>query len=299
MSVDFVGIGAQKAGTTWVFDVLREHPDAAGPRYGAADRKELNFFNLHYPKGHEWYHAQFPDTQALAGEFSPLYMASARAAERIHAYDPDVKLIVCLRDPVERAYSHHKMHVANRLYDGNRLARFEAALDQNPAYLELGRYARQLGPFLERFPREQLHVVLMDDVRSRPAEVARDLYAFLDLDPDATPTGLGEARNPSRASASPLVDRAKDGVARGLRALGGPGLLQRARESRALKWVNRFLEAEPGERTVPPMGDETRARLARAFREDVAFVEDLLDRELPDWATGPEGGNPNRPEDST
>ena len=107
---DFVIIGAQRCGTSSLYSYLIEHPQIA-----PATRKELHYFDLNYAAGDEWYRSQFPqfpDTPfdgrlTVTGEASPYYLFHPMAAERCASVVPDAKLIVMVRDPVERAYSHY------------------------------------------------------------------------------------------------------------------------------------------------------------------------------------------------
>lgn len=110
--VNFVIIGAQKAGTTALFDYLGEMPGI-----GLSRTKEVHFFD---DETVDWdcpdygaYHAQFdPGAAPLIGEATPIYVYWPRALERIRAYNPDMRLILMLRDPVERAWSHWRMEFA-------------------------------------------------------------------------------------------------------------------------------------------------------------------------------------------
>ena len=99
---DFLGIGAQKAGTTYLYSLLSEHPQVF-----LSSPKELHFFSLHYQKGLAWYQDQFKfaATDKCCGEITPYYMFHPLASKRIRKHLPNVKLIVLLRDPVERALS--------------------------------------------------------------------------------------------------------------------------------------------------------------------------------------------------
>ncbi len=113
--IDFIGIGAPKCGTTWLSAQLEAHP-----QIGFAPDKEVYYFadtilrrmagkELHcFERGESWYHEQFPaldGTISSRGEFCPSYLYTEEAADRIAAYRPDIKLLLCLRPPVEMIYS--------------------------------------------------------------------------------------------------------------------------------------------------------------------------------------------------
>jgi hypothetical protein len=108
----FLVIGSQKGGTTALYTYLSHHPDIVAP-----EEKEIHFFlcDLRYARGLDFYHSHFPpedpsSPQRITFEASPNYLTSAEAARRIHAYDPKIKLVVLLRDPILRAHSAWQMY---------------------------------------------------------------------------------------------------------------------------------------------------------------------------------------------
>lgn len=180
---DYVIIGAQKSGTTSLFFYLRDHPHVA-----YTPVKEVNFFTRNFEKGPRWYRQHFPTAaylhynrlvlgrRLIVGEASPGYLAYPHAARRLAAMLPYAKLIVMMRNPVERAYSHYQ-HIVRQGFEP---LSFEAALAEEEsrigpelermhldeyhhptrylryAYRANGIYADQLRPWLDAFPREQL-----------------------------------------------------------------------------------------------------------------------------------------------
>ena len=198
----FLVIGAQRCGTTSLNDYLAEHPGIL-----CATVKEVKYFHRYYEKGACWYRARFPLVTArnverrrtgvtpVVGETTPDYLFDPRAPARVHAFDPRMKLIAILRDPVERAHSHRRVERRR----GTEPLSFEDALDReeselvgelerllatsgyvdapfSTSYVARGRYAEQLERWLELFPREQLLVLLTknlaDDPRRSMARVA-------------------------------------------------------------------------------------------------------------------------------
>jgi hypothetical protein len=206
---DFLVIGAQKCGTTALYAYLRWHPQITGPAW-----KEVSYFDRHYRRGEGWYRGQFPSTPRLwlagrrsgrtplVGEASPSYVLHPSAPERVRALLPDARLVLLLRDPVDRALSHYHHEVAL----GREPLSFEEAIDREPerlegelgrlgdptyfsrpwwdyTYLARGRYAEQLERWLELFPREQLLALPSERLRERPAEAYARVLAFLGADP--------------------------------------------------------------------------------------------------------------------
>ena len=119
----FLIIGAQKCGTTALLRALRLHPLVLAPV-----RKEIHYFDHGYDRGPRWYRSHFPARRGAAyvtGEASPSYLMHPLAPSRAAAFDPDMKLVAILRDPVERALSHHAMTTRK----GQETLPFEAAVD--------------------------------------------------------------------------------------------------------------------------------------------------------------------------
>ncbi len=202
---DALIIGAQKAGTTALYAYLRWHPQVLGPSW-----KEVNYFDRHYRRGERWYRGHFPNRLRLRRIHDPIvaeastgYLFHPLGPERVKALIPRARLIALVRDPVDRAYSHYQHEVAL----GRERLSFEAAIDRedermegelermladpgyfsyawwNYTYLARGRYAEQLERWLEVFPREQLLVVPMDDLRDAPRETYARVLDYIGARP--------------------------------------------------------------------------------------------------------------------
>jgi hypothetical protein len=210
----FLIIGAQRAGTTSLFDYLSRHPDVAAPSGGeesVAWPKELHFFDEKSWRGLDWYRSFFPTAVArrvarlrggdlVAGEATPFYLFHPFVPERVAATLPDVRLIALLRDPTERAYSHYQLMRRKGWEDlsfpealaaePERLAGEEPFLadphyrnhhHRHHSYVARGLYAEQLERWLAHFPREQLLVLRAEDFLAHPAEVYAEVLGFLGL----------------------------------------------------------------------------------------------------------------------
>ena len=109
---DFLGIGAQKAGTTWLYENLRKHPELFLP-----EKKELHFFDRHFYKSINWYYKHFLDADTLKtkGEITPSYsILSEEKIKFIYKMNPKLRIILLLRNPAERAWSHAVMNLVKR-----------------------------------------------------------------------------------------------------------------------------------------------------------------------------------------
>jgi hypothetical protein len=194
---NFLILGAQKAGTTALYAYLRWHPQVTGPSF-----KEVSFFDRHYARGERWYRAHFPARRRPAiGEASPSYLLHPLAPERVAALLPDARLIVLLRNPIDRAFSHYQHEVAL----GREPLSFEdavAAEDErlrgevermladpayfshawwNYTYVARGRYAEQIERWYAAFPRERLLVLFTEELAGEPGATYRRVLEFLGI----------------------------------------------------------------------------------------------------------------------
>lgn len=196
--VTFIIAGVQKGGTTALFDYLGDYPDVA-----LSDVKEAHFFD---DETLDWaapdygtYHAHFPSPDGRpCGEATPIYSYWPNSLERIAAYNPAMKLILILRDPVERAWSHWRMEFARgaetepfawciregrqRLFDATPWGHHREF-----SYVERGFYAEQVERLLGLFPREQVLVLRSEDLRADPGPALAAVRTFLCLPPAPAP----------------------------------------------------------------------------------------------------------------
>src|SRR5436305_181676 len=208
----FLIVGAERCGTTSMFHLLRQHPAVFGT---ALRKQEVHFFDVAYHRGLAWYRSQFPlqasarlaargaRARPVAFEASPYYMFHPLAPERIHRDLPGVRLLVLLRDPVERAYSAHANHVGHGLETES----FERALEledprlegeaeriiadlsyvsyshRHHSYRSRGHYADQLKNLERIFGRDRIHVVDSDDFFADPGPAYDQVLDFLGLPP--------------------------------------------------------------------------------------------------------------------
>lgn len=199
---DFLIVGTQKGGTTSLFNYLIQHPKVHAPF-----RKEIKFFDSNYFNGLPWYQAHFPlrskliRDQALTGEATPYYMFHPTAPERIAQAVHQVKIIVLLRNPVDRAYSHYQHMVRAE----RETLSLEDALDKEPerlageaekiaadlyypqathiyfSYLARGRYIEQLPKLFSLFTPERVLVLKSEDLYISPTSVFLQTLDFLGL----------------------------------------------------------------------------------------------------------------------
>ncbi len=195
--LDFIVPGAQKSGTTALHYFLKKHPQIASP-----DRQELHFFDdeeifARAPVDYELLHRHFRvraglaliNRRRLAGDVTPSYLYWKPAMERIRNYNPQIKLIILLRNPIDRAFAHWNMQ---RFKDREPLD-FLEALKEEPrrisqplsiesrrfAYVDRGFYSTQLDRVFNSFPPEQVKIVKFEEFRDRKQEALDGVFDFL------------------------------------------------------------------------------------------------------------------------
>lgn len=176
--LDFIGIGAQKAGTTWLYENLRKHP---GIRFPTG--KELHFWDAHYANGIEWYKSLFPNTGAEIknGEITPAYaILPQEKIKEVHENFPDVQLIYILRDPIERAWSAALMALERAEMQ------IAEASDQwfidhfnSQGSLQRGDYESCIANWLKFYPRHQLLIMDFRKIKINPLAFLKQCAAHI------------------------------------------------------------------------------------------------------------------------
>ena len=278
--LDFIGIGVQRAATTWVFRCLEEHPQVRGAF--VSNDKELNFFNHNYYKGYYWYHAQFEFGSWKNGEFSVLYFHDKSVPERIYNYSPEIRLILCLRNPVDRAFSHH-LHEIMRNRLPKHLYNFSKALLYNPSYIELGRYATHLEHYLKFFSLSQIHVILYDDIISSPATVMQNLFRFLEVDDTFSPSLLEKKVNISHKYRSRTLENVMKAGSSTMQNILGDRLYRALKPTKIIFLIRRLNVAKFNENAVNSLSEEERTYLNKIFSEEIQRLTQYLKRDLSYW----------------
>ena len=305
MLPDFFVLGAQKAGTTALCSVLSEHPEIRfsrpkEPMFFCRDDPRVHpYFPVEHPSGwldFDWqgdrerllreYRGYFEGVSgSVAGEGSTTYLPSARAAARIAEVRPDARLVVLLRNPVDRAYSAY-WHM---LRSGRTRHRFEDALKLDPLNLvEFGRYELHVRRWLARFEREQMLFLpfrgIVDDLQGTVDRVC----AFLDLS-ESVPVGRVERdENRGRAPLLPGLQRLVNGIiCRSGLPIAPPGLRRGAPSGGLGPTLGRIArelgKLNPRIRPYPPMNPRTRRWMARFYQRENRDLEALTGVSVAHW----------------
>lgn len=289
---DCIIAGAAKAGTTTLHSVLAGHPQVAASRV-----KETRFYSddERYARGADWYAAEYfrhaaPD--AVRMEATPAYLAwSDKVAPRIrHSRDDGrASIVVILRDPVARAYSHycHRVRLGHEARPfAEAIAREDELLRANwdelsrsgngrHGYVRASCYASRLRPFVEQFGRGQVHVLLQDDLRpERFAQTIATLLAFLQVDPDVTLTP--ERLNAPAQARHPGLARAYWTLKRTAARTVYTALVPKAVRQKILPLL--FAPV-----TYPPLDAALARQLRERLADEVIATQELIQRDLSHW----------------
>ena len=308
---DFLLVGAAKSGTTSLYSYLAQHPDVFLP-----DVKEPNYFaykdsalNVIGPKSEEilvklllkktvvskddylnLYVSAKPDQ--LTGDCSPRYLYYKNAPDHIKADCPDSKIIAILRNPVARAYSHYLM---NRQRDLEPAATFEKAIELEEErkqrgwgwdwhYLSLGRYAEQLQRYYDRFPKQNILVVLHDEFVLEQQSVIQKIYRFIGVDDSFV---ADTNRQFKVASTVGAADGFLGRLVFATESTWLGALAIKIVPKKAGLWLQNTLRdmvsKKGGGRKIPPLSFETRMHCWSQLKDDVTKLEGLLGRDLSLW----------------
>jgi hypothetical protein len=276
----FLGIGAQKCASSWIHRVLDDHPEVF-----ASDPKELDFFTHYFNRGYTWYERYFNQAAGAKaiGEVSPSYFCDPSAPDRVERYSPGIKIVLTLRDPVQRAFSNHLHEIRKGHFIGEDL-RFEAGLESNPMYLLQSRYGTHLANWLRVFPKDRVLLLLQEEIQVDPVAQARRLYSFLGVDPDHQSRFLFRRSHESVGARNPALFRVWRAVGdfgrrRGLGTLVD-GIKQLPPVAAIMAANRRDLRAE-----ILNMRPETEQALQRELASELLALAELVGRYDWPWPT--------------
>jgi len=282
---NFLVIGAQRCATSWMYFCLKEHPDIFLPFI-----KELHFFNNYYEKGLEWYKRYFNtwSGQKAIGEISPGYLYIERSPRLIYRHLKDVRLIVCLRNPIERAYSQYKKHLRSELV----LDSFEVAIEKDSQYIQRGFYFEQINRYLKYFPRERMLFLVYEDIQKDPLAFLKNIFSFLEVNSDFVPSCIDKIiLSEDLKSAYTYIHRTSLFL-RDRMYLAA--FVDFVKKSYLQKMFDRFFNSEfafnvvrPGIKsdkvTTDPINEETRRMMNKIFLNENKKLSDFIGRDLSSW----------------
>lgn len=260
---NFLYIGPDKAGSSWLHEALIVHPEVY-----LSPAKDLYYFDRYYARGRGWYSDQFKSAaphHRVVGEICQDYLSSPEATSRIAETLPDCKLMVTIRDPVDRAFS--SWLYARRF--GVMPSSFTDALRQVPELLGHGRYGEHLDRYHDLFPADQIHVALFEDLGKNPQVFLDDVTSFLGVSHLPLTEQTAEVRLPASEARMVAVAGVARRAANLVRVLDGATVVARVKRS---SMVQRILYRPLGEER-PDVPALDAAYIREELSADVALVE--------------------------
>ena len=287
---NFLIVGVQKAGTTSIYNYLQEHPQVYMSLVKETNFLEKDWENMPPEQQNkngivtlEKYSELFADVkdEIAIGEASPNYLFHYESsAARIKKYVPDAKLIVVLRNPVERAYSDYLMHIRDAI--GYRSLSEQIKHSSHKSFiLRKGFYYVPLKYYFAQFGQEQVKVFFYEDLCENPQYFMRSMYQYLGVDDKFLPNTTRKAqvaKIPKNKTINNLLNRKN--ILRNTAA----NLLKRVMpvESRQ-KLRDRLINLNSKSKQAEPLSAEERQQLIELYREDILQLQDLVGRDLSKW----------------
>ena len=264
-------IGTPKAGSTYLYDLLRSHPQVS-----LSSHQKLNFYSKRFERGADWYLSSFVGEGVRVDASPKIFMQGKVAAQRIQAWVEEPRFLLILRNPIDYVHSHYQMQLRGGYFKRspnyarvpNRLVEF---VELYPDYLERGLYHRTLSTeWLSRFELSRFKIVLFEDLVSRTESTLKEICEFYGID-DVPLQTVSSSKNTMLRY--PFIYTLQKRVAR------HPRLRSAVKRSALANYVHRTLLAAK----APELSSAERRCLREQFSGDVAALAALLGRSLAEW----------------
>lgn len=292
-NVHFIGIGAGRSGSTWISECLREHPEV-----NFSIKKETNFFSTpHCVNFKIWDKALNPNkiekditeyykefdlekkNSFKKGEFTPNYLYDTEAAQLIKKHFPNTKIVVCLRNPAEIMYSTFWYAKCTHLTN-NRLTTFKEFI-KNEKYYEIGYLYKYLKLYYDLFPKENIYLILFDDIKKRPKDLIKNLYSYLNIDNSFTPSCLNKKINSATKPKLSIITSLVKSIYKIVSTTKLIFLYKAlAKNHLIIKIYNKLTKTKF---SYPPMSKDERRQTIKIFVDDIKNLEKLTGLNLSNW----------------
>jgi hypothetical protein len=281
--LDFIGIGVYKAGTSSVSNILETHPQIC-----FSIPKEIRYFNKFHRSGQlnenhsrdqDWYFKHYGHCEKgnIRGEFSPGYFIDPGAPKKIHKLFPEIKLIICLRNPIDRAYSDYQMR---RHYSLQETKSFSNAIRESSVYVENGLYFKHLKRYLDYFEMENIFIITLEDLKENLNHTIKSLFHFLNVDESFMPDLSLSKSNYALKSKLNFIRVAEFKMKRFFSRNGGGEFLLWLKRHKIHLLLQKIYSSSY---KYPPMEDKDRQWLSEQFAADITELESFLQRDLSSW----------------
>ena len=293
---DFIGIGVPRSGTTWIYECLKEHPQIC-----MSAKKEAGIFRSLKRTGQ--FSGSFSHLYSLnfnhcldgqiRGEYSPLYFTEKEVMCLIRKYYPKIKIIICLRNPIERAYSHF---LGLKIAERTKIKSFEEVVSEGieNECLKLGFYSSRLIELFKLFPKENVLVLIYEDIVKDPIAFIQNVYKFLGVKADFVPLAVNKRvrQLPQKVYRSILLNKITIKVLRIFRQKHLKPIarfFKKVTAGRAINIINfitskNFIPLDRRKAYLKPcMDKQVRRYLQRIYSSEIKDLENLIGRDLSFW----------------
>ncbi len=289
--IDFIGIGSGHSATTWIFNCLKEHPQICG-----SNPKETKFFRDYHHKGLQYYKKFYQHCPAnkIKGEFTPSYMYREKVAKRIKKVFPRIKLIVCLRNPIERLISQYLFVAQRGEVKFNKLENKilkDLQTSQNRDFIEKGLYYKYISKYLAIFPEKQILITIYEDIKKNPLKFIQQIYTFLGIDPNYIPGIINKKSNITAKNKRciPILPKIYTNCSKKLNASNPGKCTIKFLKIIGVKYIiNTILSYNIKHKNLKPIKKPTislsaKRQLLNFYKEDIRNLENFLKRDLSIW----------------
>ncbi len=285
LKINFIGIGAEKAGTTWLSKMLDQHPEIelSEPKEVQYFNKKssyiFNFKNRNFNKTFKWYSKHFKHCKnnCVKGEFSTQYLIDKEAPKRIKIKFPDIKIIVCLRNPIDRAYSQYLMY---KNYFKKEKRDFEDVVRLEEEYIDKGLYSFHINRWLKYFDKKQIIFLFIEDIKQNPLIEIKKLYKFLEVDDEFIPNKINEKVNSSREINNVLILSLMKYLSQAMILFNLSNVIKKIKES---GFKEKIINLSTRKIVYRNMENCTRKYLIKKFIKDIEQLEILFKKDLSKW----------------
>lgn len=273
MNPDFLCVGTYRSGTTWLYKILKQHPDLFLP-----DEKELMFFSHHYDKGISWYKSFFDScgNHQISGDITPTYLSCPDAPQRIAESLPDIKIIAILRNPPDQIFSLYQLWLS-RNYTKSSLDK--ALLKSEGEFLDNVHYYKHLSNYMAHIDSENILVLFYEDLKNDSVSFLKKVYDFLSLEyffPDNLQEKQNQFRKPKNLFFETIITGTGD-LLRKMRLLKLKSKLNNLGVSEYLKRMNTATQKKAH------LSDEMKTYIDECVKQDKDALKKLIGSDLEIW----------------
>ncbi|WP_263840138.1 sulfotransferase domain-containing protein [Salinibacter sp.] len=263
--IDFVCVGGNKCGTTWLYKMIKQHP-----KLNVSVNKEPSYFSHHYQRGEDWYLENWNSDERPRGEFSTSYLYSDAAIRRMSEDCPHVRVIVLLRHPIERAISHARHLMRSGIFDDGK-----HVLADRPEVINNSRYADRIKKLENVFGSDHVFVGFFPEIENAPSDLVTRVFSFLEVDPTFEPEGLHEVVGQGFDPKFPFLDRIRINVYRILKDNGLYSFVQIIRGTGVTKLYKKVIDQSDNSYRIREELEELLQKHLRSFCNDLDELEEM------------------------